>query len=68
MGSRKTLAVTDGGVKYYQNGELKAGGDGIVTKNPDGTITLDAAKLGALAGKADLTATTPDEAAKALGM
>lgn len=68
LGSRKTLAVTAGGTKYYQNGELKAGGDGIVTKNTDGTITLDAAKLGALAGKADLTATTPDEAAKALGM
>lgn len=68
LGSRKTLAVTAGGTKYYQNGELKAGGDGIVTKNPDGTITLDAAKLGALAGKADLTATTPAEAAKALGM
>ncbi|MBQ4112861.1 MAG: hypothetical protein IJD38_08700, partial [Clostridia bacterium] len=68
LGSRKTLAVTAGGTKYYQNGELKAGGDGIVTKNPDGTITLDAAKLGALTGKADFTATTPAEAAKALGM
>ena len=68
LGSRKTLAFTDGGVKFYQNGELKAGGDGIVKKNADGTIKLDAAKLGALAGKADLTATTLDEAAKALGM
>ena len=68
LGSRKTLAVTAGGAKYYANGELKAGGDGIVTKNADGTVTLDAAKLGALAGKADLTATTPEEAAKALGM
>ena len=68
LGSRKTLAVTAGGTKYYQNGELKAGGDSIVTKNPDGTVTLDAAKLGALAGKQDLTATTPAEAAKALGM
>lgn len=68
LGSRKTLAVTAGGTKYYQNGELKAGGDGIVTKHPDGTITLDAAKLGTLAGKADLTAATPAEAAKALGM
>ena len=68
LGSRKTLAFTDGGVKFYQNGELKAGGDGIVKKNADGTIKLDAAKLGALAGKSDLTATTPAEAAKALGM
>lgn len=68
LGSRKTLAFTDGGVKFYQNGELKAGGDGIVKKNADGTIKLDAAKLGALAGKSDLSATTPAEAAKALGM
>ncbi|MBP3665972.1 MAG: family 14 glycosylhydrolase [Clostridia bacterium] len=68
LGSRKTLAVTAGGTKYYANGELKAGGDGIVTVNADGTVTLDAAKLGALAGKTDLTATTPDEVAKALGM
>ena len=68
LGSRKTLAFTDGGVKFYQNGELKAGGDGIVKKNADGTIKLDAAKLGALAGKSDLTATTPAAAAKALGM
>ncbi len=68
LGSRKTLAVTAGGTKYYANGELKAGGDGIVTVNADGTVTLDAAKLGALAGKTDLAATTPDEIAKALGM
>ncbi len=68
LGSSKTLAVTADGKKYYANGELKAGGEGIVTKNPDGTVTLDAAKLGALAGKSDLTATTPEEAAKALGM
>ena len=68
LGSRKTLAITAGGVKYYLNGELKAGGDGTVTKNTDGTIKLDAAKLGALAGKSNLTATTPAEAAKALGM
>lgn len=68
LGSGKTLAVTANGTKYYANGELKAGGDGIVTKNPDGTVTLDASKLGALLGKSDLTATTPEEAAKALGM
>ncbi len=68
LGSRKTLAVTADGKKYYENGELKAGGEGIVTKKTDGTVTLDAAKLGALLGKSDLTATTPEEAAKALGM
>ena len=68
LGARKTLALTAGGSKYYANGELKAGGDGIITRNADGSLTLDAAKLGALAGKADLTATTPAEAAKALGM
>ncbi len=68
LGGRKTLAVTAGGKKYYANGELKAGGEGIVTTAKDGTVTLDAAKLGALAGKSDLTATTPEEAAKQLGM
>ncbi len=68
LGSRKTLAVTTNGKKYYDSGELKAGGEGIVTRNEDGTVTLDAAKLGALVGKADLTATTPEEVAKALGM
>ena len=68
LGQRATLAVTAGGVKYYANGELKAGGSGIVSVAADGKITLDAAKLGALAGKADLTATTPEEAAQALGM
>ncbi|MBP3572570.1 MAG: family 14 glycosylhydrolase [Clostridia bacterium] len=68
LGSRTTYAVTANGTKYYANGELKAGGDGIVTKNPDGTVTLDAAKLGALVGKSDLTGTTPEEIAKALGM
>ena len=68
LGGRKTLAVTAGGKKYYANGELKAGGEGIVTTAKDGTVTLDAAKLGALSGKSDLTATTPEEAAKQLGM
>ena len=63
-----SLAVTVGGTKYYANGELKAGGDGVVSVAADGTVTLDAARLGALAGKAGLTATTPEEAAKALGM
>lgn len=68
LGSRKTLAITTGGKKYYASGELKAGGEGIVTTAEDGTVTLDAAKLGALVGKADLTATTPDEVANQLGM
>ena len=68
LGSRKTYAVTAGGTKYYANGELKAGGDGIVTMNPDCTVTLDAAKLGTLVGKSDLKGTTPEELAKALGM
>ena len=68
LGARKTLAVTVDGTKYYENGELKAGGEGIVTRKKDGTLTLNAAKLGAIAGKADLTAKTPEEAAKALGM
>ncbi len=68
LGSRKTYAVTAGGKKYYANGELKAGGDGVVTMNPDGTVTLDAAKLGALVGKSDLTGSTPEEIANALGM
>ena len=68
LGSRKTYAVTAGGQKYYANGELKAGGDGIVTMNADGTVTLDAAKLGALVGKSDLEGSTPEAIAKALGM
>ena len=54
LGSRTTLAVTANGVKYYANGELKAGGDGIVTKKKDGTVTLNATKLGALVGRSDL--------------
>ena len=49
LGSHKTYAVTAGGQKYYVNGELKTGGDSIVTKNVDGTVTLDAAKLGGTA-------------------
>ncbi|MBQ9150961.1 MAG: hypothetical protein IJX72_01825, partial [Clostridia bacterium] len=61
LGSRTTYAVTVGGKKYYANGELKAGGDGIVTMNADGTVTLDAAKLGALVGKSDLQGSTPEE-------
>ena len=68
LGSRTTLAVTANGVKYYVNGELKAGGDGIVTKKKDGTVTLDATKLGALVGRTDLKGSTPEELAKALGM
>ncbi len=68
LGQQPSLAVTEGGVKYYANGELKAGGEGVVTVADDGTVTLDAAKLGALAGKSDLAATTPEEAAKALNM
>ena len=68
LGSRTTLAVTANGVKYYANGELKAGGDGIVTKSKDGTVTLNATKLGALVGRSDLKGSTPEELAKALGM
>ena len=68
LGSRKTLAVTVNGKKYYDSGVLKAGGEGMVTQHADGSLTLDAAKLGSLVGKSDLTATTPEEIAKALGM
>lgn len=68
LGSRKTYAVTAGGKKYYVNGELKAGGDGIVTMNPDGTVALDSTKLGALVGRSDLTGTTPETIAQALDM
>ena len=68
LGSRSTLAVTAGGVKYYANGELKKGGDSIVSVSEDGTVTLDAAKLGSLVGKSGLTGSAPEELAKALGM
>ena len=67
LGSRTTIAITTNGVKYYANGELKAGGDGIVTKKKDGTVTLNASKLGALLGR-DLKGSTPDAVAQELGM
>ena len=57
LGSQKTYAFTLGGVKYYQNGELKDGGEGVVAKvTPVGTVILDAVKLGELFGIQDLTA------------
>ena len=69
LGSQKTYAFTLGGVKYYQNGELKDGGEGVVAKvNPVGTVILDAVKLGELLGIQDLTAITPQGVAVALGM
>ncbi len=69
LGSCTTFAFTLGGVKYYQNGELKDGGEGVVVSvNEDGTLTLDAEKLSVCVGKCDLTDTTPENVAVALGM
>ena len=45
LGSRKTLAITTGGKKYYASGELKAGGEGIVTTGKDGTVLPILAKI-----------------------
>ena len=68
LGAGKTYSFTLGGGKYYANGELKAGVEGIITRNADGTLTLDAAKIGSLIGQTDLTGSTPEEIAKSLGM
>ena len=68
LGAGKTYSFTLGGGKYYANGELKAGVEGIITRNADGTLTLDAAKIGSLIGRTDLTGSTPEEIAKSLGM
>ena len=69
LSAQKTYAFTAGGVKFYENGQLKEASEGIVTVNgADGSLTLDAAKIGALVGKSDLTGSTPEEIARALGM
>jgi len=69
LGSQKTYAFTFGGVKYYHNGELRDGGEGVVAEvNPVGTMILDAVRLGELLGIQDLTAITPQGVAVALGM
>ena len=68
LGSGKTYAFTLGGTKYYANGELKAGTEDIISRNTDGTLVLDPAKIGALIGRPDLIGTTPEAVAKALGM
>ncbi len=62
-----TLAVTVGGTKHYKNGDLLAGGAGVVSLT-DGALTLDGAALGKLAGKDGITAADPEGVANALGM
>ena len=68
LGSRKTYAFTARGQKHYVNGELKNGGAGVIKANSDGTVSLNAAKLGELIGRTDLTGTTPEDIAHELGM
>ena len=68
LGSRKTYAFTARGQKHYVNGELKDGGAGVIKTNSDGTVSLNAAKLGELIGRTDLTGTTPEDIAHELGM
>ena len=68
LGESKTYVFTAGGRKHYVNGELKAGGEGIINTFKDGRVTINAAALGQLIGKSDLTGSTPEEIAKALGM
>ena len=68
LGSEQTYAFTLNGVKYYENGVLKTAPTGMMTRNDDGSLTLDPGKIGALIGHPELTATTPEAIADALGM
>ena len=68
LGSRTTYAFTLGGTKYYANGELKAGGEGIVSVNSNGNVTVDAAKLGEILGKSGLSSNFPQVIASNLKM
>ncbi len=68
LGSRTTYAFTLNGTKYYANGELKAGGEGVVTHSENGNAVIDAAKLAKILGVSDIEGTFPEEIAFNLGM
>ncbi len=68
LGNRTTYAFTLGGTKYYANGELKAGGEGVVSVNSNGNVTVDAAKLGEILGKSGLSSSFPQVIASNLKM
>ena len=54
--------------KYYVNGELKDGGEGIIGVNENGTVTMDSAKLCTLLGRSDLTGDLPQVIAASMKM
>ncbi|MBO7407421.1 MAG: family 14 glycosylhydrolase, partial [Clostridia bacterium] len=59
LGGIASYAFTLNGSKYYVNGELKDGGEGIVGVNENGTVTMDPARLCALLGRSDLSGELP---------
>ena len=67
LSATNTLAITVGGSKHYKNGELLSGGADAVVLT-DGVLTVKGDVLCQLAGKESMTATTPEDAAEALGM
>lgn len=68
LGVGKTYAFALNGIKYYENGELKEGGDGIVGVTENGNLTLNSKKLRELVGNSELKGQYPKIVAKYLGM
>ena len=68
LGACKNYAFTLNGSKYYENGELKNGGKGVIVKGSDGKLAVDSDKLCKTMGKTDIGESAPDKIAEAMGM
>ena len=68
LGVGKTYAFALNGTKYYENGELKEGGEGIVGVTENGNLTLNSKKMRELIGNAELKGQYPKIVAKYMGM
>lgn len=68
LGAQKTYAVAIGADSCYKNGELTDGGEGVLARADDGSITVNGSALGALMGVSGIENGTPETVAKALGM
>lgn len=68
LGGQKTFAFTLGGTKYYANGELKDGGEDLVSISKHGNVILNNKKLRDIVGNSKLRGEHPQVVAWSLGM
>ena len=68
LGGGKNYAFALNGTRYYENGRLFDGAEGIIAHDENGELTVDSAKMGKLIGVSALHGSTPQAIACSLNM